>query len=93
VLTTTIEGRRRFPVRVRYAPQYRSDPEALGRVLVAASNGAPVPSISTSLSGNPDSNLRKWLNERGLTYVVGEPHARVTESVARMRRRASPSTA
>jgi Cu(I)/Ag(I) efflux system membrane protein CusA/SilA len=43
VLTTTIEGRRRFPVRVRYAPQYRADPEALGRVLVAASNGAQVP--------------------------------------------------
>jgi len=43
VLTTTIEGRRRFPVRVRYAPQYRSDPEALGRVLVTASNGAQVP--------------------------------------------------
>jgi Cu(I)/Ag(I) efflux system membrane protein CusA/SilA len=43
VLTTTIEGRRRFPVRVRYAPQYRSDPEALGRVLVVASNGAQIP--------------------------------------------------
>jgi Cu(I)/Ag(I) efflux system membrane protein CusA/SilA len=43
VLTTTVEGRRRFPVRVRYAPQYRSDPEALGRVLVAASNGAQIP--------------------------------------------------
>ena len=43
VLTTTIEGRRRFPVRVRYAPQYRADPEALGRVLVAASNGAQIP--------------------------------------------------
>jgi Cu(I)/Ag(I) efflux system membrane protein CusA/SilA len=43
VLTTTIEGRRRFPLRVRYAPQYRSDPEALGRVLVAASNGAQIP--------------------------------------------------
>jgi len=43
VLTTTVEGRRRFPVRVRYAPQYRSDPEALGRVLVSASNGAQIP--------------------------------------------------
>jgi len=43
VLTTTIEGRRRFPVRVRYAPQYRSDPESLGRVLVAAPNGAQIP--------------------------------------------------
>ncbi len=43
VLTTTIEGRQRFPVRVRYAPQYRSDPELLGRVLVTAANGAQIP--------------------------------------------------
>ena len=34
-LTTTIEGRQRFPVRVRYAPEYRADPQALGQVLVA----------------------------------------------------------
>jgi len=31
-------------------------------------NGAPVPSISTSLPNDPDKGLRKWLNERGLTY-------------------------
>jgi Cu(I)/Ag(I) efflux system membrane protein CusA/SilA len=43
VLTTTIEGRRRFPVRVRYAPKYRADADALGRVLVAAANGAQIP--------------------------------------------------
>ena len=36
-LTMTIEGRQRFPVRVRYAPEYRADPQALGRVLVASS--------------------------------------------------------
>ncbi len=42
-LTLTIEGRQRFPVRVRYAPEYRASPEALGRVLVAAPNGTPVP--------------------------------------------------
>src|SRR6266487_4589217 len=43
VLTTAIEGRQRFPVRVRYAPQYRADPQAIGQVLVAASNGTQVP--------------------------------------------------
>jgi copper/silver efflux system protein len=43
VLTTTIEGRRRYPVRVRYASQYRADPQALGQVLVAAPNGAQIP--------------------------------------------------
>jgi Cu(I)/Ag(I) efflux system membrane protein CusA/SilA len=42
-LTLTIEGRERFPVRVRYAPQYRSSPEALAGVLVTAPNGTPVP--------------------------------------------------
>ncbi len=42
-LTTTIEGRRRFPVRVRYAPEYRADPQALGGVLVASSSGVQVP--------------------------------------------------
>jgi copper/silver efflux system protein len=43
VLTMTIEGRARFPVRVRYAPQYRADPRALGGVLVASSQGAQIP--------------------------------------------------
>jgi Cu(I)/Ag(I) efflux system membrane protein CusA/SilA len=42
-LTTTIEGRRRFPVRVRYAPQYRGNPQALGQVLIATPSGAQVP--------------------------------------------------
>jgi Cu(I)/Ag(I) efflux system membrane protein CusA/SilA len=42
-LTTTIEGRQRFPVRVRYAPQYRTNPEALGRVVVSVPGGASVP--------------------------------------------------
>lgn len=42
-LTTTIEGRQRFPVRVRYAPEYRADPQALGQVLVTAANGAQIP--------------------------------------------------
>ncbi|MDX2032467.1 MAG: CusA/CzcA family heavy metal efflux RND transporter [Blastocatellia bacterium] len=33
-LSMTIEGRRRFPVRVRYAAQYRDDPRRLREVLV-----------------------------------------------------------
>ncbi len=42
-LTTTIEGRRRFPVRVRYAAAYRADPQMLGQVLVASPQGSHVP--------------------------------------------------
>ena len=43
ILTTTIEGRERFPVRVRYKTEYRGDPQALSAVTIAAPNGAQVP--------------------------------------------------
>jgi copper/silver efflux system protein len=42
-LTTVIDGRQRLPVRVRYARDFREDPETLGNVLVTASNGAQIP--------------------------------------------------
>ena len=42
-LTMTIEGRQRFPVRVRYARELRDNMEAIKRVLVKASNGAQLP--------------------------------------------------
>jgi Cu(I)/Ag(I) efflux system membrane protein CusA/SilA len=42
-LTVTIEGRRRFPVRVRYAQQFRSSPEALGEIPVASPSGSSIP--------------------------------------------------
>src|SRR5215469_10792917 len=39
-ITVTIEGRQRFPVRVRYAPEFRASALDLGRLLVPAPNGA-----------------------------------------------------
>ena len=42
-LTTTVEGRERFPVRVRYMSDYRSDPEILKRVLIPTVTGTHVP--------------------------------------------------
>jgi len=43
-LTTAIDGRQRLPVRVRYSPDFREDPEELrNNVLVTASNGAQIP--------------------------------------------------
>ena len=42
-ITTTIEGRERYPVDVRYLRDYRTDPQALDRVLVATPGGAQVP--------------------------------------------------
>jgi Cu(I)/Ag(I) efflux system membrane protein CusA/SilA len=43
ILTTTIEGRSRFPVRVRYRPEARTDPQVLAQVLVGAPGGAQIP--------------------------------------------------
>jgi Cu(I)/Ag(I) efflux system membrane protein CusA/SilA len=40
---TLVEGRRRFPVNVRYPRELRDDPDLLGRVLVATSTGVQVP--------------------------------------------------
>ncbi len=42
-LTTTIEGRQRFPVRVRYARDFRDSIGQIGDVLVTGSNGVQVP--------------------------------------------------
>ncbi len=42
-VTTTVEGRERYPVRVRYARERRDTIEDLGRVLVPASDGAQIP--------------------------------------------------
>ncbi|MCU0917344.1 MAG: efflux RND transporter permease subunit, partial [Planctomycetes bacterium] len=44
-VTTTVEGRQRFPVRVRYLRELRDSVEALERVLVPAGGGAQIPLI------------------------------------------------
>jgi Cu(I)/Ag(I) efflux system membrane protein CusA/SilA len=42
-LTRTVEGRERYPVRVRYMREERDSMEALGRVLVSAPGGEQIP--------------------------------------------------
>ncbi len=42
-LTVTIEGRRRFPIRVRYGEDFRSSPEAIGRIPVTSPAGESIP--------------------------------------------------
>jgi Cu(I)/Ag(I) efflux system membrane protein CusA/SilA len=43
ILTRTVEGRERYPVRVRYMREERDSVEALRRVLVPMSNGGQIP--------------------------------------------------
>jgi Cu(I)/Ag(I) efflux system membrane protein CusA/SilA len=42
-VTTTVEGRERYPVNVRYKRELRDDPERLKRVLIPTPSGAQIP--------------------------------------------------
>ncbi len=44
-LTSTVEGRERFPVRIRYARELRSSPEELKKILIPSRIGIQVPLI------------------------------------------------
>jgi copper/silver efflux system protein len=65
-VTTTIEGRERYPVNVRYMRDFRSDLDALGRVLVPASGGQrqiPLGQLATIKVATGPAMIR---NEDGL---------------------------
>jgi Cu(I)/Ag(I) efflux system membrane protein CusA/SilA len=47
-ITTTVEGRCRFPVRVRYQRQSRDSIESLKRVLIAGNSGQQVPMVQVA---------------------------------------------
>jgi Cu(I)/Ag(I) efflux system membrane protein CusA/SilA len=42
-VSETVEGRQRYPISVRYAREFRDDPELLGRTLIATPTGAQIP--------------------------------------------------
>jgi Cu(I)/Ag(I) efflux system membrane protein CusA/SilA len=42
-LSTSVEGRERFPLRVRYARELRDNPEDLKKILIPAANGVQIP--------------------------------------------------
>jgi Cu(I)/Ag(I) efflux system membrane protein CusA/SilA len=42
-ISTTVEGRERYPIRVRYMRELRDNPEDIGRILVPTPSGAQIP--------------------------------------------------
>lgn len=42
-ITSTVEGRERFPIRVRYPRELRDNPESLGDILIYTPTGAQIP--------------------------------------------------
>ena len=67
-LTLTIEGRQRFPVRVRYASPYRATPEALASIPMPAPNGSQVP-LGQVATITPVSGPAMIASENGLLVV------------------------
>jgi Cu(I)/Ag(I) efflux system membrane protein CusA/SilA len=67
-LTTTIEGRKRFPIRVRYALEYRKSLPDLGNVFVESQDGGQIP-LSRLASIKPSSGPATINSENGLLVV------------------------
>lgn len=42
-ISSTVEGRERFPIRVRYPRELRDDPESIGKILMPTPTGAQIP--------------------------------------------------
>jgi copper/silver efflux system protein len=71
-VTTTIEGRERFPVNVRYQRYYRSDISTLRRTLIASPGGAQIPLeqvADISLSTGPTVIRTEQAQLLGYVYV------------------------
>ena len=65
-VTTVLKGRERYPVSVRYMPDFRSDVAAVGRVLVPAADGRkqiPLSELATVRTASGPAMIR---NEDGL---------------------------
>jgi copper/silver efflux system protein len=65
-VTTTVEGRERYPVNVRYLRDFRTDPGALGRVLVPVSGGQKQVPLSQVANMQIQSGPAMIRNEDGL---------------------------
>jgi Cu(I)/Ag(I) efflux system membrane protein CusA/SilA len=65
-VTTTVEGRARYPVNVRYMRDFRSDLDALGRVLVAVQEGKKQIPLSQLAAINVTSGPAMLRDEDGM---------------------------
>ena len=79
-ITTTVEGRERYPVNVRYARDFREDLDALKRVLVPVPRGIqePAPAIGadSGSSANPAPAQIPISMLADISYKTGPPSIR-----------------
>ena len=68
-ITTTVEGRERYPVRLRYARDYRSDEEGIKAILIAQGG----------MDGAQAESGRQQMAERAAVYLRDVAKVRVVE--------------
>ncbi len=71
-VTETVEGLERYPVNVRYDRDFRSDPDALGRILIAGAGGRQIPlnqMASIVVRTGPDSIKSENARRTAWVYV------------------------
>ncbi|MEI8272703.1 MAG: efflux RND transporter permease subunit [Paludibacter sp.] len=70
-LSTSVEGRERFPMRVRYARELRDNPEDIKRILIPAMNGTQIPlSELADINYTRGAQMIKTENTFLLGYVI-----------------------
>lgn len=83
VLTSTVEGRERYPVRVRYLRELRDRPETLTNVLVPAPDGTQVPLAQlATLNYRRGPQVIKSENTFLVSYVLFDKKPEVAEVTA-----------
>ncbi|MEM6378986.1 MAG: efflux RND transporter permease subunit, partial [Bacteroidota bacterium] len=70
-MTTTVEGRERYSIRVRYPRELRNDPEALKSVLIPDGNGTQIP-LETLVDIKYEAGAQSIKSEDGflVSYVL-----------------------
>ena len=70
-ITTTVQGRERYPVRVRYMRELRDHMDSIGEVLVTAPNGVQVPLVQLArIRSVPGPQVIKGENTFQVGYVL-----------------------
>lgn len=70
-LSTSVEGRERFPIRVRYARELRDNPEDIKKILIPAMNGSQIPlSEIADIDYTRDAQMIRSENTFLVGYVI-----------------------
>ncbi|HNR42183.1 MAG TPA: efflux RND transporter permease subunit [Bacteroidales bacterium] len=74
-LSTSVEGRERFPLRVRYARELRDSPEEIEKILVPALNGTQIPlGEIADIVYTRDAQMIQSENTFLVGYVIFDKH-------------------